>query len=174
MINLKTLLLISTGLVAGILVTVALLPGRQSNVAAVSSGVQQKPLYWVAPMDPDFRRDRPGKSPMGMDLVPVYAEAQEDSGPGTVRISPDVVNNLGVRTSDVTVGIFESVIRTVGHVTFDENQLVHIHPRVEGWIELMLHCSGLPHSKCLVTPSLSYAAAGKSVRPSPLMHLAPA
>jgi Cu(I)/Ag(I) efflux system membrane fusion protein len=31
-------------------------------------GVQ--PLYWVAPMDPTFIRDEPGKSPMGMDLVP--------------------------------------------------------------------------------------------------------
>ena len=33
-------------------------------------------LYWVAPMDPNFRRDGPGKSPMGMDLVPVYAETE--------------------------------------------------------------------------------------------------
>ena len=28
--------------------------------------------YWVAPMDPTYQRDEPGKSPMGMDLVPVY------------------------------------------------------------------------------------------------------
>jgi len=34
-------------------------------------------LYWVAPMDPSYRRDKPGKSPMGMDLVPVYAEEQK-------------------------------------------------------------------------------------------------
>jgi Cu(I)/Ag(I) efflux system membrane fusion protein len=32
-------------------------------------------LHWVAPMDPGYRRDEPGKSPMGMDLVPVYADA---------------------------------------------------------------------------------------------------
>ena len=31
-------------------------------------------LYWVAPMDANYRRDKPGQSPMGMDLVPVYAE----------------------------------------------------------------------------------------------------
>ena len=30
--------------------------------------------YWVAPMDANYRRDKPGKSPMGMDLVPVYRE----------------------------------------------------------------------------------------------------
>ena len=27
-----------------------------------------EPLYWVAPMDANYRRDKPGKSPMGMDL----------------------------------------------------------------------------------------------------------
>ncbi|MBR9728307.1 efflux RND transporter periplasmic adaptor subunit [Shewanella intestini] len=31
-------------------------------------------LYWVAPMDPKYKRDKPGKSPMGMALVPVYAD----------------------------------------------------------------------------------------------------
>jgi len=35
---------------------------------------QPKILYWVAPMDPNYRRDKPGKSPMGMDLIPVYEE----------------------------------------------------------------------------------------------------
>ncbi|MEQ9568495.1 MAG: heavy metal-binding domain-containing protein, partial [Pseudomonadales bacterium] len=60
----------------------------------------REPLYWVAPMDPNYQRDEPGKSPMGMDLIPVYADevGDKDEGVGTVRISPDVVNNLGVRT----------------------------------------------------------------------------
>lgn len=34
-------------------------------------------LYWVAPMDANYRRDKPGQSPMGMDLVPVYAAVKE-------------------------------------------------------------------------------------------------
>ena len=48
-------------------------------------------------MDPNYKRDKPGKSPMGMDLIPVYAdgEGSSDSGPGTIRIAPEVVNNLG-------------------------------------------------------------------------------
>ena len=50
-------------------------------------------------MDPNYRRDKPGKSPMGMDLVPVYAGDTRGDSPGTVRIDPDVVNNLGVRTA---------------------------------------------------------------------------
>ena len=100
---------------------------------------EQEPLYWVAPMDPNYKRDKPGKSPMGMDLIPVYADSgtAEDAGPGTVRISPDVVNNLGVRTARVERAPLHSEIKTVGYVQYDEDRLVHIHARVEGWVEIL-------------------------------------
>jgi len=107
----------------------------------------RKPLYWVAPMDPDYRRDKPGKSPMGMDLVPVYAKDSSgpDAGPGTIEISPEVVNNLGVRTAAVEQRPMHSRIRTVGYVRYDEDRLIHIHPRVEGWIErLYVKAAGDP------------------------------
>ena len=38
--------------------------------AATASG-ERKIKYWASPMDPTFISDKPGKSPMGMDLVPV-------------------------------------------------------------------------------------------------------
>jgi len=38
------------------------------------SATEKEIDYWVAPMDANYRRDKPGKSPMGMDLVPVYKE----------------------------------------------------------------------------------------------------
>ena len=103
-----------------------------------------KPIYWVAPMDANYKRDKPGKSPMGMDLVPVYEESGKgpDEGPGTIRISPDVVNNLGVRTTKVDYKSLHTEINTVGYVTYNEDKLVHIHPRVEGWIE-KLHVKAL-------------------------------
>ncbi|WP_417254203.1 heavy metal-binding domain-containing protein [Celeribacter sp.] len=43
-------------------------------------------LYWVAPMDPNFRKDGPGKSPMGMDLIPVYEGDEPAGDPAEVRI----------------------------------------------------------------------------------------
>jgi Cu(I)/Ag(I) efflux system membrane fusion protein len=95
---------------------------------------QPKPLYWVAPMDPNFTRDQPGKSPMGMDLVPVFADAKSEE-PGVVRISPNVVNNLGVRSAKVKQAVLKVPIKTVGYVQYNENSLLHVHPRVEGWIE---------------------------------------
>lgn len=98
----------------------------------------REPLYWVAPMDPDFRRDKPGKSPMGMDLVPVYADGGAADDPaGTVRISPAVTNNLGVRTGTVIQGRLPLNITTVGHVQYNEDAMAHVHPRVEGWIEAL-------------------------------------
>lgn len=102
-----------------------------------SKPAEKKPIYWVAPMDANYRRDKPGKSPMGMDLVPVYADggSGNDSGAGTIKISPDVVNNLGVRVSRARYGTLQNKISTVGYVKYDEDELVHVHPRVQGWIE---------------------------------------
>lgn len=119
----------------------------QNGGAAVE---EKKPLYWVAPMDPNYRRDKPGQSPMGMDLIPVYEEDEggSDSGSGTIKISPDVINNLGVRTATAERKTLHSTIQTVGYVKYDQDQLVHIHPRVEGWIEkLYVKTSGDPVKK---------------------------
>ena len=115
-----------------------------------SQTTQKKPLYWVAPMDPNYRREKPGKSPMGMDLIPVHEKDGDSTmrSPGTIFISPDVVNNLGVRTSLAQRRPLHTKITTVGYVQYDEDQLVHVHPRVEGWIEkLHVKAAGDPVEK---------------------------
>jgi Cu(I)/Ag(I) efflux system membrane fusion protein len=89
-------------------------------------------LYWVAPMDPNYRRDKSGKSPMGMDLVPVYAD---DAGSNMVSIDAAVVQNLGVRTQEAERTRLWRGIDTVGYVDYDESKVSHIHLRTEGWIE---------------------------------------
>ncbi len=104
--------------------------------AGTDRAAEREILYWVAPMDPNYRRDEPGKSPMGMDLIPVYANAGEADA-SVVRISPAVENNLGVRTATVKLGALPRVIDTVGYVQYDENELHHIHTRVEGWVETL-------------------------------------
>lgn len=92
---------------------------------------EKKLLYWVAPMDPNYRRDEPGQSPMGMDLVPVY----DEGGGSDVKISPAVENNLGVRTAKVERDKLWKKINTVGYIDFDENKITHIHLRTKGWID---------------------------------------
>ena len=135
------------GVAASTLVFFNLERGDAASGADTNATGRDKPLYWVAPMDPDYRRDKPGKSPMGMDLVPVYATGGGgvDAGPGTIEISPEVVNNLGVRTARVERRALTTRIRTVGYVQYDEDRLIHIHPRVEGWIEkLYVKAAGDP------------------------------
>ncbi|NQZ23988.1 MAG: efflux RND transporter periplasmic adaptor subunit [Colwellia sp.] len=114
-----------------------LLAPTSSEAVASAATEEKKPLYWVAPMDANYKKDKAGKSPMGMDLVPVYDDGGSgpDEGPGTIRISPNVINNLGVRTEVAQYKKLHSQINTVGFVTYDEDKLVHIHPRVQGWIE---------------------------------------
>jgi Cu(I)/Ag(I) efflux system membrane fusion protein len=99
----------------------------------VAAEEEREILYWVAPMDPNYRRDKPGKSPMGMDLVPVYADKEESAG--SVTIKPEVIQNLGVRTTVVERSRLWRGIDTVGYVDYDESKLSHIHLRTRGWIE---------------------------------------
>ena len=101
---------------------------------ATTAKADKEILYWVAPMDPNFRRDEPGKSPMGMDLVPVYADEAATTA-GVVSIDPTVLSNLGVRTAVAERGTLPRLIETVGYIGYDEDTLQHIHTRVDGWIE---------------------------------------
>lgn len=96
-----------------------------------------EPLYWVAPMDPNYQRDKPGKSPMGMDLVPVYAEDSTNTQQpqGTVAISAAVENNLGVKVAQVEKQTLRPVIDAVGYVSFDESTLWQTNVRTSGWVE---------------------------------------
>ncbi|MEH6444753.1 MAG: efflux RND transporter periplasmic adaptor subunit [Oceanospirillaceae bacterium] len=100
----------------------------------MSSSSEPEPLYWVAPMDANFRRDKPGLSPMGMDLVPFYPSG-DNSSPGTISVSPEVVNNLGVKLAKVLQQPLQLQVNTVGYVKYNQDQMVHVHPRVEGWLE---------------------------------------
>ncbi|MDF1762410.1 MAG: efflux RND transporter periplasmic adaptor subunit [Oleibacter sp.] len=151
---------IVAGLGIGLAIGVNVATGLFSDKAASDSNskdaanepLKQEPLYWVAPMDANYKRDKPGKSPMGMDLIPVYQDAAENAGtkegPGAVTIRPSVINNMGVRTAKVSRGTLNQQIETVGYVQYDEDRLVHIHPRVEGWIEkLYVKAKGDPVEK---------------------------
>jgi len=93
-----------------------------------------QPAYWKAPMDPTFVRDAPGKSPMGMDLVPVCPDAGAGEG-GGVRIDPVLVQNMGVREALVERRDIARTIRAVGRVAYDERLVAHVHTKVQGWVE---------------------------------------
>jgi Cu(I)/Ag(I) efflux system membrane fusion protein len=144
----KNTITVIAALIAGIAIGVFAFrgsPGPENDAASDTDEAGRTVLYWKAPMDPNYRRDEPGKSPMGMDLMPVYANGGDES---VVSINPRVVNNLGVRTAPAEFGVLSRRIETVGYVGYDEDTLQHIHMRVDGWIErLVITATGDPVTK---------------------------
>ncbi|EAQ23084.1 efflux RND transporter periplasmic adaptor subunit [Roseovarius sp. 217] len=107
------------------------------NPAGMAADSGPEVLYWVAPMDPNFRQPGPGKSPMGMDLIPVYAGQEPSGDPAEVRLSATEINAIGVRTALAQVAEISHRIETVGFVGYDEHLTSHVHTRVDGWIEVL-------------------------------------
>ena len=100
---------------------------------------ERKVLYWYDPMYPQQKFDKPGKSPfMDMQLVPKYADETPDGEmrqPGTVSISPQVVQNLGVRTAEAKRGSLEQRFEAVGSVAYNERGVVQLQARANGFVE---------------------------------------
>lgn len=91
-------------------------------------------LFYQAPMDPKFTSPSPGKSPMGMDLVPV-CESDELEAEGGISIDPRIRQNMGVRTKAAKKGPVMRHIRVVGHVDYDERRQAILNAKIDGWIE---------------------------------------
>jgi len=104
-----------------------------ANTGSGGPAGERKILYWRAPMDPSYTSDQPGQSPMGMDLVPVY----DDKGTvdGGVRVSPNFLQNFAVRTTEVRQGSLPIDIQTVGILSHNEEKVISINTKFEGWIE---------------------------------------
>lgn len=109
---------------------------EQYDETSNSTTGEKKILYWVAPMDPNYRMEKPGKSPMGMDLVPVYEDSMDDGeGRVAVHISPETIQNMGVRTEQAVMINFGNEIRSYGLVTANRRLQKDISGRVDGWVE---------------------------------------
>ena len=144
------------GMVAGIAATVFYLggeaaPGRPpleaiSDVAPVSSHQHQhqhQHQTYVCPMHPEITSDTQGNCPIcGMDLVPVKhddADAGSESGRPVVRIDPEVVNNMGVRTENVKRGKLSRRIDTMGMISkIISTRNVEVSPGIPGRLEWIL------------------------------------
>ncbi len=117
-------------------------PQETSNAATPKIG-EKKILYWVAPMNPNYKMDKAGKSPMGMDLVPVYADEEDKPAAkkknsnkrSSITIPPETIQNMGVRTEKAQMASFGTLVRSYGDVTENVRLQSDISGRVEGWIK---------------------------------------
>ena len=90
-------------------------------------------LYWHDPMKPEFRFDKPGKSPyMDMQLVPVYASGGAASA--EVAVSPNMQQSLGIRMGRVQSGVMTPSIAATGTVAYDEHRTTVLQARAAGFI----------------------------------------
>jgi len=141
----KRIVLIALAIAAVTLVLVLLRYSRTEPAKAADAampmpqGKEKKILYWVDPMHPAYKSDRPGKAPdCGMDLIPVYEGGevgQAELPPGTVKIDAAKQQLIGVTYGTVERGRLTYAIRAVGKVVVDETRVARIHPKIEGWIE---------------------------------------
>ena len=116
--------------------TVVAKPGEQvicpicgSHVAEAATATQAKKiLYWTDPMIPGYKTQGPGKSPMGMDLVPVYEEtpgaravssSNAPAGYAPVLVTPQKQQLIGIKTSPVQRRTLTKTVRTAGVVAHD-------------------------------------------------------
>jgi membrane fusion protein, copper/silver efflux system len=107
-------------------------PAQVGGVVQDASGKQV--LYWFDPMYPQQKFDKPGKSPfMDMQLVPKYA--RDNAEAGSVSISPQMVQNLGVRTTQAKSGSLEQRYEAVGSVAYNERGVVQLQARANGFVE---------------------------------------
>lgn len=98
-----------------------------ATIQPEAESADKKILYWTDPMMPGYKSDKPGKSPMGMDLIPVY---QENGAPGPsttaapegyapILVTPQKRQFIGVTTARAQRRSINKLIRTVGQIAND-------------------------------------------------------
>jgi membrane fusion protein, copper/silver efflux system len=128
-----------------VIVAVSFLAGSWFTGRGVSKGEQvtsRKILYYVDPMHPAYKSDKPGIAPdCGMELVPVYEDGGMGgvgtgaAGPaGTVTIGVAKQQLIGVRTDEVRRDSSSHVLRVPGRVAVDDQRLYRIVAAADGWI----------------------------------------
>jgi len=110
-------------------------PALESAGQEPATPGEREVLHWYAPMDPSYIRDEPGLSPMGMKLVPRYADESVGAEAGVIRIDPVQVQNIGVVTARAEREDIARHSRTLGILDYDADGITWINTKFEGWIE---------------------------------------
>ena len=151
----------------------------EASVAAPvadSGKKERKLLYYRNPMGLPDTSPVPKKDPMGMDYIPVYEGegTSEGDSSGTIRVSTDKVQKLGVRTEAAQLRVLDRVVRAAGRVEPDERRIYAVSPKFEGYVErLHVNVTGQPvgrgqplfevYSPELVSAQREYAIAAQGI-----------
>src|SRR3989304_3302743 len=138
----KPYIILVAGLIIGIGIGAFIMfyaqPAGVSKEGA-SATKEKKILFYRNPMNPAVTSPTPKKDEMGMDYVPVFEDEEDEAAgedtPGTVRISTEKIQKIGVRSEIVKQRSLRRVIRTVGRVDPDETKVFNINAKIGGWVE---------------------------------------
>jgi Cu(I)/Ag(I) efflux system membrane fusion protein len=119
----------------------AFVAGRYSGKSIQANQPRAKRLlYYVDPMHPAYKSDKPGIAPdCGMALEPVY-EGEDLASKlqlpaGAVSISPEKQQLIGVRVETAEKNSGSRLVRTTGRVTANENLVYKLMAGTDGWIQ---------------------------------------
>jgi Cu(I)/Ag(I) efflux system membrane fusion protein len=109
--------------------------GKSKETAAQKEGMKRE-----AQVSATGATQKPGATEMeemkGLSMESIQKQGKmEEVVPGTIQISPERQQLIGVKIGTVQVKPLEKVIRTVGRVDYDEKKIVTVSLKVGGWIE---------------------------------------
>ena len=138
----KTIILLITASLIALVVGVYFAKPISSTVAMLKPTANQaeddhdhggSTQYYTCGMHPWIILPKPGDCPIcGMKLVPL----DPAKFTGEIAIDPVVVQNMGVRTGQVTTGPLVKSIRTVGTVDYNETLVRDINIKISGCFSL--------------------------------------
>lgn len=136
--------------VAGLLILMAILFLAGSwygkTVANQKTVGGRQILHYVDPMNPAHTSPEPGLAPCGMKMEPVYADDDGQAStaalyPGSVKITPEKQQTIGVRVATVEKTPWTYAIRTLGKVAADEARTYRLNAFRDGFIMKVLNNS---------------------------------
>lgn len=120
-----------------------------AQVSEPKHHMKRRILYYVDPMHPAYKSDKPGIAPdCGMKLEPVYADDAAAAETGLLNITPEQQRLIGIQYGEAELTTLSNPFRAEGKVAIDETRLARVHPKVEGWIEqVFVDFTGAPVEK---------------------------
>jgi len=110
-----------------------------SEAPAGNTAATGKTLYTCG-MHPQIIQDHPGNCPIcGMKLTPIRRTdavgTNAAAAPGAIMIDPVTIQNMNLRTTEITRGPLHRSIRTVGVIDYNETAVAEVTTKYRGWIE---------------------------------------
>jgi len=135
--------LVAILIVAAIAVSYTL--GRRHPQQELRARGARRVLYYVDPMHPAYKSDKPGIAPDGMQLEPLYADEPGATSattsppagvpPGAISLSSEEQQLIGMRTVPVEKSAASRSIRLLGRVAADDTRVYRVGSGVEGWVQ---------------------------------------